>query len=93
LWLIFNSYSVSYGVYQGIVVYDIEDRMLFILLSRILYPELPHKSNIIIYIVSFYYLCQMSVLKVSRRWIGSLNTFLVTAVGLVSGALYDKGYL
>ncbi|KAG1796829.1 major facilitator superfamily domain-containing protein [Suillus plorans] len=25
-------------------------------------------------------------------WIGSLNTFLVTAVGLVSGPLYDRGY-
>ncbi|KAG1842636.1 major facilitator superfamily domain-containing protein [Suillus subalutaceus] len=25
-------------------------------------------------------------------WIGSLNTFLVTAVGLISGSLYDRGY-
>ncbi|KAG2158050.1 major facilitator superfamily domain-containing protein [Suillus bovinus] len=25
-------------------------------------------------------------------WIGSLNTFLVTAVGLISGPLYDRGY-
>jgi MFS family permease len=25
-------------------------------------------------------------------WIGSLNTFLITAVGVISGSLYDRGY-
>ncbi|KAG2076074.1 MFS general substrate transporter [Suillus decipiens] len=25
-------------------------------------------------------------------WIGSLNTFLATAVGIISGSLYDRGY-
>ena len=75
-----------------LLFYDTEGRMPFISPSRVLYSEIPHKSDIICYIVSFY-LHQLSVLKLFHRWVGSLNTFLVTAVGLISGALYDRGYL
>jgi hypothetical protein len=51
----FPSYCTSFGVYQGIaVVYDTEDRIYVLtLLSRLLYPELPYKRDIISYIVSF----------------------------------------
>ncbi|KAG1724549.1 major facilitator superfamily domain-containing protein [Suillus lakei] len=37
-----------------------------------------------------YYLTNETSFAIS--WIGSLNAFLATAVGLISGSLYDRGY-
>ncbi|KAG9318805.1 major facilitator superfamily domain-containing protein [Chiua virens] len=39
---------------------------------------------------TLYYLTNKSSSAIS--WIGSINAFLTTAVGLVSGLLYDRGY-
>ena len=92
LWLKPRRYVTAFGVYQGIAVHENEDRKLNNSTDFYTQHYLTNETSSAISWV-FPASTPWVPFKVSHRWIGSTNAFLATSVSLISGALYDRGYL
>ena len=87
-------YTSSFGVYQGMSL-PVNPSWSCIHGRRLLYPELSNKRVAVCDIVRLVHKSGISMCVTRNMldsWIGSTNAFLATALGLVAGTLYDRGY-